>query len=107
MDKLGEFLCGMKNAKLLVQIIQDDGYQMIRVDDRFQRCSLNDWVVGEGSDAAWTQDAPGLLQRRADGSGRMPNSAALFTDLFEWLAVDDVVITVVDVPAELKSGLKK
>jgi len=36
----------------------------------------------------------------------MPNSAALFTDLFEWLAVDDVVITVVDVPAELKSGLK-
>ena len=35
----------------------------------------------------------------------MPNSATLLADLFEWLAVDDVVIAVVDVPAELESGL--
>ena len=93
----------MPNA--LVQIIQDYGDQMIGVNNCFERSPLDDWVVSEWPNAARTQDAPGLLQGGTDGSGWMPNSATLLADLFEWLAVDDVVIAVVDVPAELESGL--
>ena len=79
---------------------------MIRVHDSFERGALDDWVVGKRPDAARAQDAPGLVQGRTDGSGRMPDAAALLADLFERLAVDDVVLAVVDVPTELKPSLE-
>jgi len=38
--------------------------------------------------------------------GRMPNASALLGDFFEGFAVDDVVVSRVDVPTELEPGLK-